>query len=168
MTDDKFRRWILPASLALNMFFLGFGASQWLHHPPGPPPGYLPGGPHAPHGPQQMLEDMASRLPSADAALLRAAMTAHPEAMAGGLLGDPSGGEDLLRVRLPELLSSEPFDVAAFKATLIEVRQSHRGLDDFLETVFPDVVAAMSPAGRRALAQAYFRPPFPPPPPPPR
>lgn len=126
-------RWLLPASLTLNVFLcaalIAHLGSDWRHHPP-PPPG-------------NMLEQMTRDLPPEDAQILR-------QNLASSLteIDKTRRAEEGLPQRLQAILGREPFDKASFKALLV---QSQHGRD-ILNDALPEAIEKLSPEGRRRLA----------------
>ena len=139
------RRWALPLSLAVNIFLLTvIVVHEWQR-------------PHGPPDPRRMLEDIARTLPDADAVQLRRAFAADPL-----LQQDPfaDGGDPMAAVRAA--MRAEPFDPAALKAAITRVHQRHDAFDQALERALVAAATAMSPEGRRRLAD-HRGPPGPPP-----
>ncbi|MEI6556916.1 MAG: periplasmic heavy metal sensor [Rhodospirillaceae bacterium] len=142
------RRWGLPLSLAFNVFLIAvIGVHEW-HRPHGPP------------GPGRMMEDIARSLPEADAAILRQRFAAEP------LLRTPfRDGRDMM-TPVREAMRAEPFDPAALEAAFGGLHQDRSRFDQALERALITAATAMSPEGRRRLAD-HRGPPGPPPGPPP-
>lgn len=109
----------------------------------GPPPG--------PPGPMRLLEHMAERLPPDDAALLRAAIEGNRPEM-----------DELARRhrefpdRIRTVLLAEPFDPQALARLFEEQDRREAQVRDHVQSVLIKVAAAMSPEGRRRIAE--FRP----------
>jgi len=145
-------RWLLPASLTLNVFL---GAALVAHlgadRTRRPPP------------PGTMLEQMASHLPAADAQILRQSLASSVDE-----IEQAHRAEEKLPQQLQAILGKEPFDKNAFK-DLLDKSQHAR---DSLNEALPEAIEKLSPEGRRRLAE--WRPPppdsreGPPPGPPPR
>lgn len=140
------RRWLLPASVVLNAFFV---AALAVHLYTGPKP----------PDPKAAMEHLLADLPPSDQALLRAALDADLETLAQSRQAMDEIGEQLRGV-----LAREPFDKAAFRALLIQSDELHARFGHALTTTLPDVVEKMSAEGRRKMAASHF--PGPPPPPP--
>lgn len=141
------RRWLLPASIILNVFFVVALAVHLYSEPR--------------RGPSAAMEHLLANLPPADRALLRAALDADLKTL------DQSHQEmDGIGERLRDVLEHEPFDKAAFRALLIQSDALHAKFGQALTTTLPDVVEKMSAEGRRKMAEGHFPGPPPPPPPP--
>ncbi|MDR3440223.1 periplasmic heavy metal sensor [Telmatospirillum sp.] len=133
------RQWLLPASLALNVFL---GAALVSYFFGEPPQAALP------PQPQAALEDMTSQLSPEDARILRQALTPRLADMDRMRQAEM----DLPR-RLQQLLAKEPFDPAAFHEELEKTQRAREALN----TTLPEALARLSPEGRRRLAD--WRPP---------
>ena len=145
----RWRQWALPLSLAVNVFLLTvIGVHEW-HRPHGPP------------GPRHMMEDIARNLPEADAAILRQAFAAEPL-----LQREPGRGDHDPMSSVRAAMRSEPFDPEALKAAFAALHENRGGFDQALERALLAAATAMSPEGRRRLAD-HRGPPGPPPGPPP-
>jgi uncharacterized membrane protein len=147
-------RWLLPASLTLNVF-LGAALfahlrTDWTHRPPPPP--------------SDMLEQMTRSLPVEDAQILRQSLASSINEIEMA-----HRAEEGLPQHLQAILGKEPFDKKAFK-DLLEQSQHAR---DSLNEALPEAIERLSPEGRRRLAEWRPTPPSgpregPPPAPPPR
>lgn len=134
-------RWVLPASLAFNVFL---GAALFVHlrldrrHAPPPSPHHL-------------VEDMTRDLPPADAQMLR-------QALADSLkqLDAARRAEETLPRQLQDILRREPFDKAAFREQLEQPLAARQTLNQALS----DAIERISPEGRHRLAE--WQPPPPP------
>jgi len=151
----SFSRWALPLSVSLNVFLIAVaGVHEWHQA------GHGPGGPP---GPERMIEHLARHLPPADAEALRQAFAAEP-----ALLRDDHRfmDEDMAKVR--EAMRAEPFDPAALAAALDHGHQIRDAHDQAIGRALVKAATAMSPAGRRQLADHGPGGPHGPPPGPPR
>lgn len=129
--------WLLLVSLAANVFLGVVVGTHAFHGPKGPPP-----------RPERILDDMASVLPSADAQILRQAMKAH----GGDLKGD--GGDPRRHFdRMRQILSADPFDVAAFARVNDEFRAGQGRMIAVIGDVLTEALPRMSPAGRKRLVE---------------
>jgi len=139
-------KWLLPASLAVNVFLGVVVATHHHGHPPfrpGPPP-----------GPEDMVEHMAESLSPADAAALRQAFAAQ----AGNMERAHRGHEDF-HARLQAVLEAPVFDPEALRAALSEASRGHSTFDEAMAAAMVDAAIHMSPEGRRKLARGGGRPP---------
>jgi uncharacterized membrane protein len=136
------KRWLLPTSLALNIFLGAALLAHVVHGRPGPMP---------PPDAAGILDDMARVLSPADAKILR-------QALAPGLaeIDKARRMERSLPQRLQQILGREPFDAEAFRKVLDET-QAVRTL---INATLPDALSHLSPEGRQRLAD--WRPPHPP------
>jgi uncharacterized membrane protein len=138
-----FRKWVLPASLALNVFL---GTVIVMH--PRPPR-------HGPHDPGSLADKIAEALPPADAAILRQAVAAHVRQLMDG---------DRAQHQTPEvvkaLLAAPTLDEAALRDTLAAHHAARQAMDEALAAIITETVTRISPEGRAALAK--WRPPGPP------
>lgn len=137
-------RWLLPASLSLNLFLAVAVAAHLRAHHFGPPP-----------SPEHMIEDMAAALPPPDADILRQAFRRH-----GAGPGDPGQSMRTVHDAIRRALSAPAFDPAALRAAFAAGRRSREAMDTALEDTLVDAAGRMSAAGRRALGD--WRPPPPP------
>lgn len=140
MTNSKPWLWLLVASLALNVF-LGVFAGTHLFR-----------GPKEPPRPEMMILDMAENLPEPDARILRQAFEAHKKAFPTD--DDPRRGFDRMR----QILSTEPFDLEAFRKASSEFRAKQDRFGATITDILADALPAMSPEGRKALANRPPRP----------
>lgn len=146
------QRWMpiaLMLSMAVNMFFAGLAVSH-IGRPPPPP--------HGPPGPEGFFQRLAETLPAEDAAILRQAIDANRSTMQA---------EHEVRESFPQrirtALLTQPFDPKALMAVFEETDGRERALRQRVVSALVDAAAAMSPEGRRRMAE--FRPPHPPGPP---
>lgn len=141
MSISRFHfRWLLPASLTLNVFLcaalIAHLRMERDHQPPLPPP------------PGMMLEQMTRDLPAEDAQILRQSLAASLDE-----IDRAHRAERDLPQRLQDILGREPFDKAAFTDVLNESQRARDSLNDAL----PSAIEKLSPEGRRRLAA--WRPP---------
>ena len=141
------RKWLLPASIILNAFLLGAVAAH-LYAEPWPP------------GPMQAMERLGRDLPPADRDLLQSAFAASVDELDRSRVA-----MDEINRKLHAILVKEPFDKAAFQALLQQSDALRAQFSHALTASLPDVIAKMSPAGRRRMAEMHVLGPPPPPPP---
>lgn len=132
-------RWLLLGSLALNLFFVGVALAMAIRAP-APPPRWDP-------NVFVRVERLAATLPPADAALLRDAIQANH-----ATINDAQSRYHAARDHIHDTLREEPFKVEDLRAAMAETRAARQSYDQVIQRVFADVAAAMSPAGRRAVA----------------
>ncbi|WP_448192413.1 periplasmic heavy metal sensor [Azospirillum sp. sgz301742] len=138
------RRWMpiaLIVSLATNMFLGGLILSHAGRRGP----------PHGPPGPERFIEHLAATLPPDDGALLRRALEANRDTL---------NAEHALHESMPQkiraALLAEPFDPAALVSVFTDNDTRERDLRQRMQRALADAAAAMSPEGRRQMAE--FRP----------
>lgn len=151
MTLRPLSRWLLPASLAFNLFLAGLVVGQLQGRGFGPPP--------PPPQPGRMVEEMASTLPGPDADVLRAAFAANAAVLDRGHHARNAMHGDIRRI-----LAAPDFDPQALKAVFDRGRQERETLDDALGSAIITAASRMSAEGRRKLGE--WAPPGRPPPPP--
>lgn len=136
-------RWLLLASLALNLFFIGGVGAIALR-------GYL----SAPAAPPAIdrsaagrTERLAATLPGADAEKLRAEFAARR-----GPIEAAQNKYRSMQDKARDVLRREPYDVDAMRATMTEIRAARDAFDQALQGMFATAAAQMSPEGRKKLA----------------
>ena len=135
----RWSRWILFASLALNLFFVGaWAAFAWRHYA---------GERHGPWNPATRIERLAASLPSADGEKLRSEFRAHQRNIEAAITTYRQAQR-----RMRESLRTEPFNAEALRAAMAEARAARGKLDEALQDVIATAGAAMTPEGRRSLA----------------
>ncbi len=132
----------LMLSLAVNFFFAGLAVSH-VGRPPPPP--------HGPPGPEGFLLRLAETLPSEDAAILHRALDANRATIRA-----ERDVRDSFPQRLRAALLTEPFDPQALMAVFETTDQQERALRQRVQASLAEAAAAMSPEGRRRMAE--FRP----------
>jgi uncharacterized membrane protein len=131
-------RRILLASLALNLFFVGaWAALTWRHYAQH----------HGPWTPQTRIERLAAALPAADADRLRAEF----QAKASTIEAATRSFQQAQR-HMREALRADPFNPEALRAGMADARAARLKLDEALQDVIATASAAMTPEGRRKLA----------------
>jgi len=145
MIDLRGNRWLL-ISLALNLFLLGYVASQLLqprNMPPPPPP-----------SPIAMLERMSENLSPEGQAVLRDLITER-----GPKLEELRDAMEVARMRARQVFTREPFDAAAFQATSKDGFTAAQAFFQALGDVISQAGVRLSAEDRQKLR------PFNPPPP---
>jgi uncharacterized membrane protein len=135
----RWSRWILFISLALNLFFIGaWAAFAWRHYA---------WERHGPWNAATRIERLAASLPSGDAEKLRAEFRAHQANIEAAVATYRQAQR-----RTREALRADPFNVEALRAAMAEARAARGKLDEALQDVIASAGAAMTPEGRRSLA----------------
>ncbi len=144
-------RWLLLVSLALNLFFVGTAGTMVVRD-------YLIAPTDAPQFDRSIdfrIERIATRLPSADAALLRSEFAARR-----GPIETAHDNIQRMREKAHAVLRQEPFDADAMRSAMADIRSARNGFDQAIHGVILAAASKMSPEGRRKLAEP--RPPLPP------
>jgi uncharacterized membrane protein len=132
-------RWLLLASLALNLFFIGVAVAMVIRAP-GPPSRWN-------RNVFVRIERLAATLPPADADLLRNAVKANHDAIEAA-----QAKYHTARVHIHEALGEDPFKIEDLHAAMAETRAARQDYDQVIQGVFAGVAARMSSAGRHAAA----------------
>ena len=136
-------RWLLLASLAVNLFLVGLIAAL-LWREPGP----------VDRSVSARVEEIASALPRADGDKLRAEFSANRAGVEGTRAKYEEGRE-----AIRQALRREPFDGAALRDAMTRTRTARQDFDAALQSVIAKAAADMSACGRAAMAD--WRPPPP-------
>jgi uncharacterized membrane protein len=147
---DRSSRWLLVGSLALNLFFIGTLLSLAARSYVMPP---QQAATERPRTAAARIERLAAPLPAADAEKLRAAFRARESAAEGARATLNKAYE-----RAQGVLRAEPFDAAALRAALADVRAARPGYDQVMQDILVSGASAMSPEGRMKLADWPPRP----------
>ena len=132
-------RSILFVSLALNLFFIGaWAAFAWRHYA---------WERHGGWNPATRIERLAASLPAGDGEKLRGEFRAHQ----GNIEAAITVYRQAQR-RMREALRADPFNAGALRAAMAEARTARGKLDEALQDVIATAGAAMTPEGRRSLA----------------
>src|SRR5437016_2480694 len=131
-------RWLLLGSLALNLFFVGVAIAMAVR---APAPSYWDRNVFV------RVERLAATLPPADAEILRSQIIANHNAIA-----DAQTAYHTAQDHIHEILRQEPFDVETMRAAMAKTRTARQAFDQTIKGVFAGIAAAISPAGRQALA----------------
>jgi uncharacterized membrane protein len=144
MRDERTSRWLVLASLALNLFFVGAGGALVARH-------YLaaPAASPAPvdRSVAARMERLAVTLPSSDAEILRAEYRTKATNVDGARETYRKAQDEVRRI-----LRAEPFQGDAMRAAMTEQRAARQAFDQLLQDVIASAAAKMSPAGRSKLA----------------
>ena len=137
--SGRWSRWILLVSLALNLFFIGaWAAFAWRHYA---------WERHRPWTPATRIERLAAALPAGDAEKLRSEFRTHQ----GNIEAAVTAYRQAQR-KTRETLRAEPFNADALRSVMAEARNARGKLDEALQDVIASAGAAMTPEGRRSLA----------------
>lgn len=132
-------RWILFASLALNLFFIGaWAAFAWRHYA---------WERHGPWTPATRIERLAAALPPSDGEKLRSEFRTHQRSIELAITNYRQAQR-----HMREALRAEPFNAETLRAAMAEARTARGQLDEALQDVIATAGAAMTPEGRRSLA----------------
>jgi uncharacterized membrane protein len=131
-------RWLLLASLALNLFFVGVAVAIAIR---------APAQSTWDRDVFVRVERLAAALPPADGDIVRRQMQAHHDAIA-----DAQSKYQAAREEIRETLRQDPFKVEDMRAAMAKTRAARQAYDQIIQGVFADVAPQMSSAGRHALA----------------
>ena len=134
----------LIASLALNLLLAGV-VGVWVVRP-------IFRGPPSPPEFGRVVERMAHRLNDADAAVLKRAYSEHRDEMAR-LTGNVRNARQKVRLAL----QTDPFDPAALKNSMDEVRAARSAMEEAIQDVMRSAAAGISAEGRHTLARGPHR-----------
>jgi uncharacterized membrane protein len=135
----RWSRWILYISLALNLFFIGaWAAFAWRHYT---------WERHRPWNPATRIERLAAGLPAGDAEKLRSQFRTHQGNIEAAIASYRQAQRGMR-----EALRGEPFNADALRSAMAEARNARGKLDEALQDVIASAGAAMTPEGRRSLA----------------
>jgi uncharacterized membrane protein len=136
--SSPWSRRILLVSLALNLFFIGaWAALTWRHYAQH----------RGPWTPEMRIERLAAALPPADAEQLRTQFRAHAQAIEAATSAFRQS-----QTRMRAALRAEPFNPEALRAGMADARAARVKLDEAFQDVVATASAAMTPEGRRTLA----------------
>ncbi len=141
---DRASRWVLLASLTLNLFFVGTIGALVIRHYVTPLQFTAP---DRPRTAAARIERLAAALPAPDAEKLRAAFHAREAAA--------EGDRDTLNravERIQAALRAEPFDVALLRAAMTEARAARPLYEETMQDILVTAAVAMSQEGRTRLA----------------
>lgn len=142
------RRWLLPVSLAANVFLLAHAAAPMLH------PNHRPGFPG-------MVDHFARNLPSDDALRFRAVLERERPAFEA-----TRRDMDRSRAALSRSIAADPYDPADVRARMSDWQAHLHAMSDRFGDTLLLAMPLLTPEGRARLADAAEHPPPPGPPPP--
>jgi uncharacterized membrane protein len=144
IAEDRTSRWIVLASLALNLFFVGIAGALIVRH-------YV-GAPVATTAPLDRsaaarIERLAATLPAQDAEILRSEFRIRAQKI-------EAARDDYRRLldTTRTILRTEPFDAGAMRTALGAARATRQIFDQLLHEVTTIAAASMSAEGRNKLA----------------
>ena len=140
---DRSSRWLLIASLALNLFFIGAGSAFLLQSNSSSPASEAA----KDHSIAARMQRIAARLPDADAGMLVAAYRSN-----GGELDRLWDSYRKSQGGIRAALRAEPFQVDALRSAMAKLRAARQDYDLRMQDFFASLAAKMSPAGRQKLA----------------
>jgi uncharacterized membrane protein len=146
--EKRSRRGILLWSLALNLFLIcGIGAyvvSSAFHH----------GDSFGKGGPVHQFERLASRLPAADASILRTEFAKRAKE-----IEDEHQAAHRTRDAVRQALGAEPYNAEATRQAMGQAWAAHVRLNQVLQDVIASAAEKMTQAGRSELADFQPGPP---------
>lgn len=137
-------RWLLPASLALNMLFIGVTGAVALRFTGSVP---LAAVARIDRSATDRLDRLAESLPSSDAQVMRSELRAEEEKVAAA-----QADFRLSQEEVRNSLRAEPFDLEAVRAAMAQVQLARENYHMVLHEVIASAVAKMSVVGRNKLA----------------
>jgi uncharacterized membrane protein len=141
---DRPTRWLLIASLALNLFVIGTAGALLARHYVASP---APTATERPRTAAARIDRLAAGLPTTDAEKLRAAFRARENAV--------EATRDVLNRAYDQTrttLRSEDFDAAVLRTAMAQSREARVRYEQALQDVIATAAAEMSRAGRDRLA----------------
>jgi uncharacterized membrane protein len=152
--------WLLFASLALNLFFVGVLAAYQLRGTIARPQGTISGTtqgatPGTPLGAQLRVEQLAETLPKADAALLDRVFRTH-----AAELSEYTAAIRQSQDRQRDGFRAQPFDPKPVETAMLATRFNHDAAKRVVHEVILQAAAQMSPEGRAKLADWAGPPPI--------
>ena len=130
-------RWLLLASLALNLFFVGIAVAMIR----------APASPTWDRDVFVRIERIAATLPPADADLLRGEVNTRRQA-----LEDAQHQFLTAREQIHTALRRDPFSAEDMRAAMTKTRAARQNFDQTLQGIFANAASRMSNSGRNALA----------------
>jgi uncharacterized membrane protein len=143
MSEDRGSRWLVVASLALNLFFVGVaGALVVRHYTEAPAASTAPD-----RSASARMERLAAILPGKDAEILRAEFRVRASTVEGAR-DDYRRMLDAARA----FLRLEPFDAVAMRTALAAARGARQIFDQLMHELIVTAATKMSTEGRAKLA----------------
>jgi uncharacterized membrane protein len=147
---ERSSRWLLFASLALNLFFIGAGGALLLQSLSAGSAAVQPTIDRSVGG---RIERIAATLPREDGDKLRAAFQTNRQE-----LDAANTAYRRLQDEVRGALRAQPFSEAALRAAMTDMQAARQEYDRRLQDFFARVAAEMSAAGRHKLADWRSRP----------
>jgi len=137
---SRIARWLLPISLALNLFFVVVAVrhNPFLH--PRPP------------GPRDVIGFLKANLSPEDAAIVQQSFSAHIAAQTEAER-ETQRYPDSIR----KALTAVPFEPDALRAALAEGRSRHEKMEESMADAFVEAASKISQDGRNKLAESENR-----------
>jgi uncharacterized membrane protein len=131
----KLWRWLLPISLAINVFFFVVAVRHrpFMH-------------PHPPNA-HDIVNYLKANLPAADQVIMEKSFAEHFNALTDARRINPDFANHIRAA-----LIAQPFDVEALKKVLSEGRSQKLTMENALEAAFLEAATKISPEGRAKLA----------------
>jgi uncharacterized membrane protein len=142
--EDRATRWLVLASLALNLFFIAAGGTLMARHYLATPASPAP----LDRSVAARMERLAATLPAADADVLRAEYRAKATNVDGARATYRSAQDEVRRI-----LRAEPFQPEAMRAAMSEQRAARQVFDQVVQDVVASAATRMSADGRTKLAE---------------
>lgn len=141
---ERSSRWLLLASLALNLFFVGVGGAllwqtyAWNQSLTGQV---------SSHNIDTRIQQIAATLPPEDGDKLRTAFAAKRTR-----IDDADSNFHRARNAVRAAVAAQPFDGDALRAAMGRLRVARQAVDRQVQDFFADLVPTLSQAGRQKLA----------------
>jgi uncharacterized membrane protein len=136
-------RWLLLASVCLNVALATYVSTQWLEPSLSPPGAGIP---------LRMIERVAERLPKDDADILRRAYREKEADI------QPLQAEYMRALfKTMRLIGQSELDKQALRAAVTEARDKRIKVGDEVIDTFVEALGKMSPKGRRQLVGGFLR-----------
>jgi uncharacterized membrane protein len=137
-------RWLLFASLGLNLLFVGAAGSVAIRHANSVPLATVARMSHRVDG---RLDRLEARLPANDATVMRSQFDADAVLMAAA-----TADLRLAEANVRDSLRADPFDPDAMRTAMAKSRVARENFDSLLHAIIASAAIKMSPVGRNRLA----------------
>jgi uncharacterized membrane protein len=145
MQEERRSKRILFVSVALNLFFIGIGATLFARSYFAPP---LPITVNIDRGASARMERIAQTLPTADAEIMRATYRDNAASL--------DAARDEFENAVAEIKASfrkQPYDVELTRKAMADTREKNQRFIALLHNAISGAAAKMSPEGRAKLAE---------------